>query len=313
MRNRFIIVMYHHVRKKKEKFFPRLNSLNFSKFKKQLNFLEKNYHIMNYQDLIDLFIKKKKFKRKLCLLTFDDGYLNHYTIVYPELKKRNIQGFFFPPAKAIIKRKLMDSNKAHLLLASNTSIEKLNDELEILFNKFELETKLNITYEKLEKKYKKPFGFDNAKTIFFKRMTQHVVPEKFRDKIFDRLLKKFVKRKEKELADNFYFNTNQAKEMVSNGMIFGNHCYNHLWLEKKNKKIQYLEIDKGLKFLKLIGAKNKNWLMCYPYGSYNAQTLNILKNKKCFLAFTSVNEPYNINAKSSLEIPRIDCNNVFEY
>ena len=170
MKNKFIIVMYHHVRRKKESFFPKLNSLNFDEFKKQLYFLEKNYHIMNYKDLIDVFIKKKIFYKKLCLLTFDDGYLNHYTTVYPELKKRNIQGFFFPPAKAIIKRELMDSNKAHLLLASNTSIKKLNFELKILFKKFELETKIKKSYKSLELEYKKPFGFDNAETIFFKRM-----------------------------------------------------------------------------------------------------------------------------------------------
>ena len=71
--------MYHHIRKKNENFFPKLNSLDFNVFKKQLTFLEKKYHIMNNQDLIDYFTKKKKFDKKLCLLTFDDGYLNHYT------------------------------------------------------------------------------------------------------------------------------------------------------------------------------------------------------------------------------------------
>ena len=41
MREKFIVVMYHHIRKKNENFFPKLNSLDFNIFKKQLNFLEK--------------------------------------------------------------------------------------------------------------------------------------------------------------------------------------------------------------------------------------------------------------------------------
>ena len=46
-KNNFIIVMYHHVRKKKEKFFPKLVSLDFKEFTNQLDYLEKKYQIKN--------------------------------------------------------------------------------------------------------------------------------------------------------------------------------------------------------------------------------------------------------------------------
>ena len=51
--------MYHQVRKKKEKFFPKLVSLKLNNFKKQINYLDKKYHIVNIDDLKDFFIKKK--------------------------------------------------------------------------------------------------------------------------------------------------------------------------------------------------------------------------------------------------------------
>jgi peptidoglycan/xylan/chitin deacetylase (PgdA/CDA1 family) len=312
-KNKFIIVMYHHVRKKNENFFPKLNSLDYKIFIKQLDYLEKNYRIVNFQDLIDFFVNKKKFKKKLCMLTFDDGYLNHYTNVFPELKKRKLQGFFFPPSKAILERKLMDSNKAHLLLASNTPVKKLNKELEKIFYELELEKKIKKSFSDLIRVYKKPFGFDDSETIFFKRFTQHILPERFRNKVLKNLIKKFVKKSENYLAKHYYFTKKQAQEMVSNGMIFGNHCHDHLWLEKVNEKTQKLQIEKGLKFLKLIGMDLNRWIMCYPYGSYNNLTLKILKNKKCFLALTSVNKPYNNTNDQIYKIPRIDCNNVFEY
>ena len=305
--------MYHHVRKKKEKFFPKLASLKFNDFTNQLDYLEKNYHIVNIKDLTDFIHKKKKPKKKLCMLTFDDGYLNHYTTVYPELKRRNLQGFFFPPSKAIVKKKLMDSNKAHLLIASRVSIRKLNEELEKLYYQFKIDKIIKLDFSELIKKYKHPNAFDNAETILFKRITQHVLPDKFRKKVFDSMFKKFIKVSEKNLAENMYINKNQAKEMISNGMIFGNHCHDHLWLEYENEKNQKYQINQGLKFLKSVGMNLNNWIMCYPYGSYNKSTIKILKNKHCFLGLTSVNGAYNYKKDSNFEIPRIDCNNVFEY
>ena len=60
MKNNFIFVMYHHVRRSNEKFLPKLKSLKLSTFKKQLNYLQKKYIIVNYGDLIDIFLYKKK-------------------------------------------------------------------------------------------------------------------------------------------------------------------------------------------------------------------------------------------------------------
>ena len=52
--------MYHYVRKIKNSLYPKIKGLEFSKFKKQLNYLNKNYTIITP----DEFIEKKKFKVK---------------------------------------------------------------------------------------------------------------------------------------------------------------------------------------------------------------------------------------------------------
>jgi hypothetical protein len=121
--------MYHLVRKKKENFFPKLVSLKLHNFKKQINYLDKKYHIVNIDDLKDFFVKKKKFKKNLCMLTFDDGYLSHYNYVFPILKQKGLQGFFFPPSKAIENCELTDQNKVQILLASGVAANYLNEEL----------------------------------------------------------------------------------------------------------------------------------------------------------------------------------------
>lgn len=305
--------MYHQVRKKKEFFFPKLVSLKLSNFKKQLSHLEKNYHIADIDDLKDFFIKKKKFKKNLCMLTFDDGYLSHYNNVFPILKQKGLQGFFFPPSKAIEKREITDQNKAQILLASKATVQELNYELKKYFNSMKIKEKTKLDYNKLEKKFKKPYGFDDSETIFFKRMMQTVLPIDLRFKIFDLLIKKYINKNQNTLAKELYFTIKQAKLMVKEGMFFGNHCHNHLWLENQNEKIQKIEILKGLQFLKKIGMQDKGWIMCYPYGSYNKATIRILRKNDCFLGLTTINKGFDENKDSIFQIPRIDCNNVFEY
>ena len=90
--------------------------------------------------------------------------------------------------------------------------------------------------------------------------------------------------------------------MVRGGMFFGNHCYNHLWLENQEENKQKIEILKGIKFLRKIGMKRTGWIMCYPYGSYNRTTIKILKNNDFFLGLTTINKEYNIKKDSAFEI-----------
>ena len=58
--------------------------LTINQFKKQLDYLIKNYTIISTQDLVDI----NKIKNEDCaILTFDDGFLNHYKYVLPLLKQ----------------------------------------------------------------------------------------------------------------------------------------------------------------------------------------------------------------------------------
>jgi len=45
------------------------------------------------------------------VLTFDDGYIDHYEVVYPILKKAGVQGVFFPNTMAWKENKLLTVNR----------------------------------------------------------------------------------------------------------------------------------------------------------------------------------------------------------
>ena len=82
-------------------------------------------------------------------------------------------------------------------------------------------------------------------------------------------------------------------------------------LEKNCKKIcknQEYEINKSLEFLDCIGMSTNNWIMCYPYGAYNSDTLDILKDRKCAVGLTTKVGIAKIPQDHGLELPRYDTN-----
>jgi peptidoglycan/xylan/chitin deacetylase (PgdA/CDA1 family) len=295
------IVMYHYVRKIKNSLYPKIKGLEFSKFKKQLNYLNKNYTIITP----DEFIEKKKIqsKKKLCLLTFDDGFKDHIKYVLPELKKRKLKACFFPPALPIMKNKLLDVLASPYILAKTKNYSTLFLELNKMLSK-KLSKK---TLRSLSRLYYKKNSYDNKEVNFIKRILQRGLPDKFRKEIIKTIFNKIFKRQMNKFSTKTYMSIKDLKKLIKNGMYVGSHSYSHLWLNELKLSEQKLEINNSLRFLKKIGAPTKNWIMCYPYGAYNKLTLSILKNKKCLYGFTTQKGVANLE-KKPLELNRIDTN-----
>ena len=102
-------------------------------------------------------------------------------------------------------------------------------------------------------------------------------------------------------------NKNDIKDLLADGMYVGSHTYNHYWLNTLTLEEQRKELDTSLEFLKNIGVETDKWIMCYPYGAYNSDTIFLLKEKKCSFAVT--NKPEIANLKGNhFELPRKDTN-----
>ena len=62
-----------------------------------------------------------------CLLTFDDGYRDHFETVFPRLAERGWQGVFFPVARAARDHKVLDVNKIQFAIAA-AGLETISNE-----------------------------------------------------------------------------------------------------------------------------------------------------------------------------------------
>ena len=303
--NKLTIVMYHYVREIKNSKFPDIKGLEIENFRRQLNYLQKNFNIITAEQLIQSVLLNKTLPSNSCYLTFDDGYKDHFQYVLPELISRGIQGSFFIPAATIIEKKILDVNKIHLILAST------KDKLQLLKGLNFACKELGYSETNLKEywnKHGKPDEFDTAEVIYIKRLLQHVLPEKCRQQIIEVLFKKYVGISEKNFSTDFYMSQAEIKKLIENNMYVGCHGYKHYWLNTIPAHEQELDIQLGLDFLKDVGASTENWIMCYPYGAYNENTLNVLKKNNCSIGLTTVPELADLNFHDRFLLPRFDTN-----
>jgi len=65
-------------------------------FETQMKYLKNNnYNVIKLSDLIDILKYNNKIPKKIVVLTFDDGYNDNYTNVFPILKKYNFPATIF--------------------------------------------------------------------------------------------------------------------------------------------------------------------------------------------------------------------------
>jgi peptidoglycan/xylan/chitin deacetylase (PgdA/CDA1 family) len=305
MTHQITIVMYHYVRPIKYSSWPEIKGLELEGFRRQLDYLLANFKIISAEDVIHAVKFDNTLPKDSCWLTFDDGYKDHFSYVLPELIKRKIQGSFFPPVKPITERLMLDVNSIHHILASTKDVSLLVNDLNNLIREHGYgESDL----EGFWSEYAVASRYDTKDVIYVKRLLQHALPEVTRHEITSSLFEKYVNLSQEDFAEELYMSEVEVKKLVNSGMFVGSHGYSHLWLNREDKDSQRFEIERSLEFLKGVGARTEDWVMCYPYGAYNNDTLEILGTAKCSVGLTTKVGKADISEHNSLELPRFDTN-----
>ena len=270
-----------------------------------LKIIPKKYNFITAEQLIAYSLGEDNLPTKSCYLTFDDGFKDHINYVMPELLNRKIQGSFFPSAESIENAKLLDVHAIHFILASINDYKKLIAELNIMCMEFGY-TKSDLNL--FQKIYLVQGKYDSAEIIYIKNMLQHVLPKSSRSIIISHFFKKYLGQNMNQFAKELYMSIPDIKKLIENGMYVGSHGYSHEWLDKLKKSQIKKEIELSLKFLKKVGANIKNWIMCYPFGEYNQDVIDILKSKNCAISLTGKSGMANLDPKKMLVLNRFDTN-----
>ena len=188
--------MYHYVREIKKSKFQNLKGLEFKDFKKQINFFIKHFNIISHNDLVEILQTKKIPKKKSILLTFDDGYIDHWKYVFPYLREKRITGNFYPPVQVIKNNKVLDVNKIHFILEKELDRKKILKSIFKYTNKYLNKDEYSLNLNKIETKNR----YDDKETVIIKRLLQTHLPLKIREKITNKLFNEIVSHSEESFS-----------------------------------------------------------------------------------------------------------------
>jgi len=294
-------IMYHYIRHF-DKQYPEFRYLDVDKFIEQLNFFEKEWG----------FLKKEEFLKSVetgiskpgVILTFDDGFKEHYDIVLPILKARGLYGLFYVPTGHYqnAHKELLDVHRIHFLISKCDS-SNLYKEVSDNIDSSMLETGRAVQFE--GELYNNQTN--DEKVLKFKKLMNYYLKYEHKKPILDFLAKKYLI--EHEIYDKLYLTTNELSEIEKEGNIVGAHTVSHKVLSRLPVAEQREEIGNSFSFLsKFLKLDVKSF--CYPYGTdktFNSDTVMVLSDLNVHHAFMFS------NSESGREIDRyrlerIDCN-----
>jgi peptidoglycan/xylan/chitin deacetylase (PgdA/CDA1 family) len=302
--------MYHYVRDLERSQFPGIKGLSVERFCRQLDYIQACYVPIAAEDLLEaLSSPKKDLPPNAILLTFDDGYSDHFANVLPVLNVRGIQGCFFPPAQAVLEHRVLDVNKIQFVLATVRDVGTLLDQVFFFLAEFRSEYELE-TKEAYLLASKAEHRYDTREVTALKRLLQRELPERVRTEIVRRLFAEHVTADETAFACELYMSVDQIACMRRHGMHIGSHGYAHAWLDHISPEAQAVEIDRSFDFLQKLGIGRDERSMCYPYGGYNDSLLQVLRARQCRMGFTVETRIADLDVDDRLTLPRVDTNDL---
>lgn len=302
------IITFHYIRKPDLIKYKYLNILSEKLFLKKLFYLNKNFQILTPAEVHDRILNNDNFLSNEIWLTFDDGYKEHLNFVLPIFNDLKISASFYPTVKSSLENKLLDVNKIQFILSLFRNRKLIFSEIKDIYNSlfvniygpfFKFESKVNLNQFNIK---------DDIITKKIKQLLSVILPNHCRYIILEKLFKKYVSSDESEFAEKLYLNLLDLKELKKNENEIGGHGYNHLKFEYLDSKEQLYEINESKNFLKKNNLINKFWTFCYPHGSYNCQSIELLKKNDCICALTINEGEYSHALK--FEAPRIDIANL---
>ena len=307
---RVTVVMYHFVRDLRHSRYPAIKGRDAADFAGQLAYILRHHRVVRMEDVVAASRDPAaELPERALLLTFDDGYADHYDTVFPLLDRLGLQGSFFVPARAVLEGCVLDVNKIHFLLATVTDagrlVRAMEARIEAARNAYALEPVASYRAAHVHAN-----RWDPAEVIYVKRVLQKGLPAPLRAAIVDELFREFVTADEGAFARELYVSLEQLQCMWRHGMHVGGHGHDHVWLDTLDHAGQTREVRGSMELLRRVGCDLLDWTIAYPYGGFDASLTSILAASGCTVGFTTELAVADLGVHRALELPRIDTNDL---
>ncbi len=289
-------------------------SIDKDDFYKIINFIGRK-NILDADVFFEKYLNNKLKENEVCL-TFDDAIKCQIDIALPILEDLKIKSFFF------VYTSVFEGNPDNLEVFRYFRNNYFNSIDEFYENFYKvLDVDLKSFFEKNSSKIKETkikFPFYTIEDIKFRLVRDiFLTKSQYEENTFSLIKEKQLNYK--DFYQKIFFQKSDLQTLNNLGHLIGLHTHTHpTLLEKLNYDEQKNEYEKNLSSISRILNKPKNEIKCmsHPCGSYNNDTLEILKELGILLGFKQImtiesdKGMKKIN-NSFLEIAREDHSTIF--
>ena len=304
-----LVVMYHYVRDSAATPFPSIRALPPAMFEQQLDWLQRTYTIVTQSELEAAVAGRGGLPDDAALLTFDDGFVDHYDSVFPMLRARGLSGVFFVAHDACASEpRVLGVHKTHFLLAA------LGAEG---FGRAVLEQCARTAIGSDAARRARVFGQDrweHADERAIKDLLNYELSFDEADRLLDALFSRHL-GDEAAFARRLYLNERMIVDMARGGMVFGYHTRSHRMLSRLAPADQDVELRAGVDWIRAMTGQS-TVSFCYPWGgpsTYTHDTLRILGEAGYSVGFNTVRRRIDLARDGRFELPRVDTRDLPPY
>ncbi len=297
-----LVAMYHYVRDTTRTPYPGLNALAPCDFEAQLDAIARARHFIPYADFERTILDQQPFAEPVALLTFDDGFVDHYEVVLPRLQERKVSGVFFLAGASLDDPpRVLNVHKTHFL------IEKLGDAgfAEVL--RLAL-SEQPVVIDAGLLRWPDVYRYDGEQRYTqLKHLLNYELPYEMVDVLLRKLFAAHI-GDESKFARELYLSLDQIREMANANMTFGFHTEQHRVLSRLSAKAQQKEIHRGIDRIRTLTGQVLI-PFCYPYGhpqTYTEATVGTVRESGYTTAFTTTRRAADAVVDEPLKLPRYD-------
>lgn len=296
-------VMYHYVRPGPVAPPYEYYYLDLDDFRSQLDHLDESYDLISRDQFLNCVRGERRPPEDAVILTFDDGLIDHYEHVLPELQARNLWGLFFIPGP--LGEEALAAHRVHTLLGTKQA-EEIAEALEDQIDADDVRKGQNEAFDQMYRDTS-----SEAAVTKVKRTLNYLLPYERVSTVLDALEDRFP-----EVAvdtEELYMSSKQIRSLVEAGMLVGGHTVTHRVLARLSSAEQQSEIRESLAYVDEVAGEQSLRSFAYPYGTaetFDDTTLAALRGVGCDIAFTTEEGEITTDVLSErpLQLARYDCN-----
>ena len=272
------ILYYHHVFNEKNPYHP--DDLTAQEFECQISYLKQHFIILSIEQAITL-LKQKKLPAKALVITFDDGYVDNYTIAAPILEKHNCTATFFIATEGVEKGYLWNDIVEHAI--RNTKADTISKN--IIGNTISLYT-------------------DDDKIRAFNQLVGSL--KFFSSEVRNTKVHNLLQELEVDTTSQTMMNKKQIQKLHGKGFTIGAHTHSHTILSTETNEACYTELSINKNCLEKMISTPVEFL-AYPNGLFGRDFTQVhakMAKKLDFKASFSTNDGSSVSTTNLHQIPR---------